>query len=255
MDLKQWYMEYTIHKNRPGLLGDIASLLGMLEVNILTINGVEDRTRGMLLQTDDDEKIMLLGNLLKKVDSITVNALRPPKLVDILAIRHGRYIERDSDDRKTFRFIRDELGLLVDFLGELFKREGHQVIGLRGMPRVGKTESIIAGSVCANKRWTFLSSTMLRQTVRSQLSAEERNESNIFIIDGIVSTMRSNERHDALLKEIMAMPCTKVIEHPDIFVRETGFDPSKFDCIIELRNSPDEEITYESFSPDFLDDL
>jgi len=160
LELKQWYMEYTIHKNRPGLLGDIASLLGMLEVNILTINGVEDRTRGMLLQTDDDEKIMLLGNLLKKVDSITVNALRPPKLVDILAIRHGRYIDRDSDDRKTFRFIRDELGLLVDFLGELFKREGHQVIGLRGMPRVGKTESIIAGSVCANKRWTFVSSTI-----------------------------------------------------------------------------------------------
>jgi ACT domain./Protein of unknown function (DUF3388). len=255
LELKQWYMEYKIHKNRPGLLGDIASLLGMLEVNILTINGVEDRTRGMLLQTDDDEKIMLLGSLLKKVDSITVNALRPPKLVDILAIRHGRYIDRDSDDRKTFRFIRDELGLLVDFLGELFKREGHQVIGLRGMPRVGKTESIIAGSVCANKRWTFVSSTMLRQTVRSQLSAEERNESNIFIIDGIVSTIRSNERHDALLKEIMAMPCTKVIEHPDIFVRETGFDSSLFDCIIELRNSPEEEITYDSFSPDFLDDL
>lgn len=255
MELKQWYMEYTIHKNRPGLLGDIASLLGMLEVNILTINGVEDRTRGMLLQTDDDEKILLLGNLLKKVDSITVNALRPPKLVDILAIRHGRYIDRDSDDRKTFRFIRDELGLLVDFLGELFKREGHQVIGIRGMPRVGKTESIIAGSVCANKRWTFVSSTMLRQTVRSQLSEEERNAGNIFIIDGIVSTMRSNERHDALLKEIMAMPCTKVIEHPDIFVKETGFDQSLFDCIIELRNSPDEEITYESFRPDFLDDL
>jgi len=238
LDLKQWYMEYTIHKNRPGLLGDIASLLGMLEVNILTINGVEDRTRGMLLQTDDDEKIMLLGNLLKKVDSITVNALRPPKLVDILAIRHGRYIDRDSDDRKTFRFIRDELGLLVDFLGELFKREGHQVIGIRGMPRVGKTESIIAGSVCANKRWTFVSSTMLRQIVRSQLSEEERSAGNIFIIDGIVSTMRSNERHDALLKEIMAMPCTKVIEHPDIFVRETGYDQSLFDCIIELRNSP-----------------
>jgi hypothetical protein len=53
----------------------------------------------------------------------------------------------------------------------------------------------------------------------------------------------------------MAMPCTKVIEHPDIFVRETGFDQSLFDCIIELRNTPEEEITYESFSPDFLDDL
>ena len=253
MELKQWYMEYKIHKNRPGLLGDIASLLGMLEVNIMTINGVEDRTRGMLLQTDDDEKIELLGKMLKKVDNITVNALRPPKLVDILAVRHGRYIERDSDDRKTFRFTRDELGLLVDFLGELFKREGNQVVGLRGMPRVGKTESIIAGSVCAMKRWAFVSSTMLRQTVRSQLSEEEMNPGNVFIIDGIVSTIRSNERHHALLQQIMAMPSTKVIEHPDIFIKESHYDYSTFDCIIELRNTPDEEITYETFTANYND--
>ena len=189
------------------------------------------------------------------MDNITVNALRPPKLVDILAVRHGRYIERDSDDRKTFRFTRDELGLLVDFLGELFKREGNQVIGLRGMPRVGKTESIIAGSVCANKRWTFVSSTMLRQTVRSQLSEDEKNGNNIFIIDGIVSTIRSNERHHALIQDIMAMPCTKVVEHPDIFIRESHYDQSVFDCIVELRNTPDEEITYETFTVTDHDDL
>lgn len=250
MEYKQWYMEYKIHKNRPGLLGDIASLLGMLEVNIITINGVENRTRGMLLQTDDDEKIELLGKMLKKVDNITINALRPPKLVDILAVRHGRYIERDSDDKKTFRFTRDELGLLVDFLGEVFKREGNQVIGLRGMPRVGKTESIIAGSVCANKRWAFVSSTMLRQTVRSQLSEDEMDPGNIFIIDGIVSTVRSNEKHYSLLQEIMSMPSTKVIEHPDIFIKESHYDHGIYDCIIELRNTPDEEISYESITSD-----
>jgi hypothetical protein len=242
---KQWYMEYKIYKNRPGLLGDIASLMGMLEINIITINGVEDKTRGMLLQTDDDEKIELMGKMLKKVDNITVTALRQPRLVDILAVRHGRYIERDSDDMKTFRFTRDELGLLVDFLGEIFKREGGQVIGLRGMPRVGKTESIIAGSVCAQKRWTFVSSTLLRQTVRSQLSEDEYNPHNVFIIDGIVSTIRSNEKHHSLLQEVFAMPSTKVIEHPDIFVRESGFDINRFDYIIELRNSPDEEINYD----------
>lgn len=248
METKQWYMEYKIHKNRPGLLGDIASLMGMLEVNILTINGVEDKTRGMLLQTNDDEKIEIMGKMLKKVDNITITALRHPRLVDILAVRHGRYIERDSDDRKTFRFTRDELGLLVDFLGELFKREGNQVIGLRGMPRVGKTESIIAGSVCSNKRWTFLSSTLLRQTVRSQLSEDEMNPNNIFIIDGIVSTLRSNEKHYSLLREIMASPSTKVIEHPDIFVRESEYTYDDFNCIVELRNNPEEEITYESFT-------
>jgi hypothetical protein len=249
--MKQWYMEYRIHKNRPGLLGDIASLMGMLEINIMSINGVEDRTRGMLLQTDDDETIELMGKMLSKVDNITITALRTPKLVDILAVRHGRYIERDSDDRKTFRFTRDELGLLVDFLGEIFKRDGNQVVGLRGMPRVGKTESIIAGSVCSNKRWTFVSSTLLRQTVRNQMSEDELNPNNIFIIDGIVSTLRSNEKHYSLLKEIMALPSTKVIEHPDIFIRESEFDYNTFDYIIELRNSPDEEISYESFTTPF----
>jgi hypothetical protein len=249
--MKQWYMEYRIHKNRPGLLGDIASLMGMLEINIMSINGVEDRTRGMLLQTDDDETIELMGKMLSKVDNITITALRTPKLVDILAVRHGRYIERDSDDRKTFRFTRDELGLLVDFLGEIFKRDGNQVVGLRGMPRVGKTESIIAGSVCSNKRWNFVSSTLLRQTVRNQMSEDELNPNNIFIIDGIVSTMRSNEKHHSLLKQIMAMPSTKVIEHPDIFIRESEYDYNTFDYIIELRNSPDEEISYDSFTTPF----
>ena len=41
-------------------------MLGMLEVNILTINGVEGKTRGMLLESDDDEKIRLLGEMLGK---------------------------------------------------------------------------------------------------------------------------------------------------------------------------------------------
>ena len=247
MEPKQWYLEYKIHRDRPGLLGDVASIMGMLEINIISINGVKSKTRGMLLQTDDDEKIDILGKLLKKVETITVNALRSPKLVDVLAVRHGRFIERDTEDRKTFRFTRDELGILVDFLGEVFKREGNQVIGMRGMPRVGKTESVIAGSVCANKRWTFLSSTLLRQTLRSQLSEEELNPNNVFIIDGIVSTVRSNEKHYTLLQEVLAMPSTKVIEHPDIFVRESGFDSNLFDYIIELRNTPDEEISYDSF--------
>lgn len=251
MENKRWYMEYKIHKNRPGLLGDIASLMGMLNINIITINGVEDNARGMLLQSDDDDKIEIMGKMLQKIGNITLTALRSPKLVDILAVRHGRYIDRDSDDRKTFRFIRDELGLLVDFLGEVFKREGSQVIGLRGMPRVGKTESIIAGSVCSNKRWTFVSSTMLRQTVRSYLSEDEWNVNNIFIIDGIVSTIRSNEKHHQLLQDVMALPSTKVIEHPDIFVRETYFDYDIFDYIIELRHEPNEEITYESITSSY----
>jgi hypothetical protein len=130
-------------------------------------------------------------------------------------------------------------------MAEQFKREGHFLVGIRGMPRVGKTESIVAASVCANKRWSFISSTLLRQTVRSQLADDEMSEDHIFIIDGIVTTMRSTEKHRTLVSDIMRLPAVKVVEHPDIFVRETEYELDDFDCIIELRNDEGEEITYE----------
>jgi hypothetical protein len=245
MGKKEWYLEYEIHINRPGLLGDISSLLGMLSINIVTINGVEDMRRGMLLLSDHQEQILRLESILRTMDNITVTKLREPKLRDRLAVRHGRYIQRDADDKKTFRFVRDELGLLVDFMAELYKKEGHKLVGIRGMPRVGKTESVVAASVCANKKWLFVSSTLLKQTIRSQLIDDEYNEENLFIIDGIVSTRRANERHWQLVREIMRLPATKVVEHPDIFVRETEYTLDDFDYIIELRNDPEEEITYE----------
>ncbi|MED3563349.1 DUF3388 domain-containing protein, partial [Bacillus xiapuensis] len=144
-----------------------------------------------------------------------------------------------------FRFVRDELGLLVDFMAELFKQEGHKLIGIRGMPRVGKTESLVAASVCANKRWLFVSSTLLKQTIRNQLIQDEYNENNLYILDGIVSTRRANERHWQLVREIMRMPAVKVIEHPDVFVQNSEYTLDDFDYIIELRNDAEEEITYE----------
>ncbi|GAA0366002.1 DUF3388 domain-containing protein [Bacillus horti] len=248
---KEWYLEYQIHKNRPGLLGDISSLLGMLQININSINGVDVDRRGMLLQSDDDDRIELLQNLLERVNNITVTKLRHPRIRDRLAVRHGKYIERDEDDKKTFRFVRDELGILVDFLGEIFKKEGHQLVGIRGMPRVGKTESIVASSVCANKRWSFVSSTLLRQTVRNQMADDELSPDHVFIIDGIVSALRSTEKHHILVRDVMRLPATKVIEHPDIFVRETEFTIDDFDYIIELRNNPEEEIEYEAMNRNF----
>ncbi|HZG14623.1 MAG TPA: DUF3388 domain-containing protein [Candidatus Bathyarchaeia archaeon] len=253
--VKEWYMEYEIHKNRPGLLGDMASVLGMMNINIVTINGVDNIRRGMLLTTDDDEKIEGLRNIIQKVDNITITRLRPPTLLDRLAVRHGRYIERDMEDKKTFRFIRDELGLLVDFMAEILKREGHQMIGIRGMPRVGKTESMIAASVSANKRWTFISSTLLRQTVRSSLAIDEMTPDHVYLIDGIVSTMRATEKHHTLLREIIHFPAAKIIEHPDIFVRESEYELSDFTYIIELRHHPDEEITYEIINNSRLNDF
>lgn len=245
MERKEWYLEYEIQKNRPGLLGDISSLLGMLSINIVTINGVDEGRRGMLLLADTDEQIGRLESILQTMDTINVTKLREPKLRDRLAVRHGRYIQRDADDKKTFRFVRDELGLLVDFLAELFKQEGHKLVGLRGMPRVGKTESIVASSVCANKKWLFVSSTLLKQTIRSKLIEDEYSDDNLFIIDGIVSTRRANEQHWQLVREIMRMPAVKVIEHPDVFVQNSEYTLEDFDYIIELRNNPEEEITYD----------
>ena len=240
----EWYFEYEIHKNRPGLLGDVSSLIGMLGINIVTINGVDNARRGLLLMCDNQEQISRLESILNTMDNITVTKYRSPKLRDRLAVRHGRYIQRDADDKKTFRFVRDELGLLVDFMAELMKKEGHKLIGIRGMPRVGKTESIVAASVCANKRWLFVSSTLIKQTVRSQLIEDEYSDDNIFILDGIVSTKRANERHWQLVREIMRLPATKVVEHPDIFVSQSEYTLDDFDYIIELRNDYDEEIEY-----------
>ncbi|RLL45380.1 DUF3388 domain-containing protein [Oceanobacillus piezotolerans] len=246
MGKTEWYLEYEIHKNRPGLLGDIASLLGMLSINIVTINGVENGRRGMLLLSEFDENILRLKSILHTMETINVTKLRKPKLKDKMAVRHGKYIHTDADDRKTFRFVRDELGLLVDFMAELYKQDGHKLIGIRGMPRVGKTESVVAASVCANKRWLFVSSTMLKQTVRNSLIQGEYDSNNIFIIDGIVSTKRANEKHWQLVREIMQMPAVKVVEHPDIFVQSTEYNIKDFDYIIELRSHDEEEITYET---------
>lgn len=257
MEKEEWYLEYEITANRPGLLGDIASLLGMMSINIVTINGVDEGRRGLLILAKDEQQIRKLESILNSMETITLFKLRKPKLLDRLAVRHGRYIHRDADDRKTFRFVRDELGFLVDFMAELMKQEGHKLIGIRGMPRVGKTESIVAASVCANKRWVFVSSTLIKQTIRNQLIEDEYSEKNVFILDGIVSTRRANERHWHLIREIMKLPSVKVIEHPDIFVQNTEYTFDDFDYIIELRNSHEEVITYESieqkdiFSSDF----
>ncbi|KMY49515.1 DUF3388 domain-containing protein [Peribacillus loiseleuriae] len=245
MENKEWYFEYEIQKNRPGLLGDISSLLGMLSINIVAINGVDEGRRGLLLLANDSRNIERFESILSTMDTIKVIKLREPHVLDKLAVRHGRYIQRDADEKNTFRFVRDDLGILVDFMAELFKQEGHKLIGIRGMPRVGKTESIVASSVCANKRWLFVSSTLLKQTIRSQLIEDEYNNNNIFILDGIVSTRRANERHWQLVREIMRLNAVKIIEHPDIFVQNSEYKLEDFDYIIELRNTPYEEITYE----------
>ena len=55
------------------------------------------------------------------------------------------------------------------------------------MPRVGKTESIVAGSVCAHKRWLFISSTLIKQTVRSSLIKGEYDANHVYIIGAVTA--------------------------------------------------------------------
>lgn len=82
------------------------------------------------------------------------------------------------------------------------------------------TESTVAACVCANKRLTFLSSILIRQTVRNTLSELELTKDYVYLLGGIVLTMRSTDKHTALMNKVLPMPFVKVIEHPDIFVRE-----------------------------------
>lgn len=252
MEKVEWYFEYELKKNRPGLLGDISSLLGMLSISIITINGVENNRRGLLLLCHNEHQILRLQSILSTIDEINVTKLRQAELHDKLAVRHGRYIYRDVIDDKTVKFVRDELGLLVDFLAELCKINSHLLIGIRGMPRVGKTESIVAASVCANKRWVFVSSTLLKQTIRQELIADEYGSDNIFIIDGIVSKQRADEKHWELIREIMRLPVVKIVEHPDIFVQGTEYDMDDFDYIVELRRTKNEKISYETLEQSIL---
>ena len=242
---KEWYLEYEITVNRAGLLGDISSLLGMLGISFVTINGVDQGKRGLLIKTDQLEKVERFEQIVKEINEIEITKLRVPELRDRLAVRHGRYIEQDADDKKTFKFEREDLGLLVDFLAELFKEEGHKLIGIRGMPRVGKTESIVAGSVCAHKRWLFISSTLIKQTVRRSLFKGEYDSNHVYIIDGAVTARELNPEHQELVREVMTLPSIKVVEHPDLFVESCNYNMEDFDYIIELRENEDQEIRYE----------
>ncbi|GAB4072630.1 DUF3388 domain-containing protein [Barrientosiimonas marina] len=244
MEKTEWYLEYEIQNNHPGLLGDISSLLGMLSINIVSINGVAESRRGMLLLCRNEEQITRMTSIMETMDTINIIKMRKPMLRDKLAVRHGRYIQNDEDERKTVRFVRNEIGILVDFMAELFKEDGHKLIGIRGMPRVGKTESVVAASVSANKRWLFVSSTLLKQTIRNELIQGEYNRDNLYIIDGIVSKRQANETHWQLIRKIMQLPAVKVVEHPDMFVQFTEYKLEDFEYIIELRSDENEEITY-----------
>ncbi len=241
----EMYLEYEIVNNRPGLLGDLTSLLGNLGISINIINGVAELRRGIIIRTDDINKLTRFKFIARHIPDIKNLVMRIPEVRDRLAVQHGKFIKRDAEDKKVFRFTREEIGVLVDFLGEIFRMDPNAVIGVRGMPRVGKTESIVAGSVHAKKKWLFLSSTLLKQTERTRLIKGEYDKSYVYIIDGAVTMNSSKEGHRELVREIMSYNAVKVVEHPDLFVEDMHFSIDDFDYIIELRENENQVISYE----------
>ena len=242
-------MEYDIQQNKPGLLGDVTTLIGMLDVNILSVMGIGQTRRGLLLQVQSVTKVNALHEALIEVGAIKVTAFRPPTLLDRIALRHGKRLDMAEMNPPTYRFVREELGVLVDFLGDTLLEGGNLIIGIRGMPRVGKTEAAIAACVYANKRWILLSSTIIRQTIRTELLLDE-SEDSIFLIDGITSTTRGNEAHWSLIQKVLQMPTLKIIEHPDVFLRDGRLEID-FDFIIEIRHHEEDVIRIEDIPMSF----
>lgn len=223
--------------------------MGMLEINILTVNGIGESRRGFLLEIPSDKKLHSLRTALENVEAILLTAFRFPTLLDRIAMRHGKRLDMVEINPPTYRFVREELGVLVDFLGDTLIEGGNRIIGIRGMPRVGKTEAAIAACVYANKKWTLLSSTIIRQTMRTTLLLDD-SEDAIFLIDGITSTSRGNDLHWNLLNRVINMPTPKIIEHPDVFMRDGRFNVD-FDFIIEIRNRPEDVIRIEDVNSSF----
>jgi len=239
-------LEYDIQQNKPGLLGAVTTLIGMLDLNIISVTGIGQTRRGLLLEVQAEAKVRALHETLNEVGAIKVTAFRPPTLSDRIALRHGKRLDMAEMNPPTYRFVREDLGLLVDFLGDTLLEGGNRIIGIRGMPRVGKTEAAIAACVYANKRWILLSSTIIRQTIRTDLLLDESEES-IFLIDGITSTTRGNKEHWSLIQKVLQMPTIKMIEHPDVFNRDGRLEVD-FDFIIEIRHHEEDVIRIEDIS-------
>lgn len=239
-------MEYDIQQNKPGLLGAVTTLIGMLDLNIISVTGIGQTRRGLLLEVQSEAKVRALHETLNEVGAIKVTAFRPPTLSDRIALRHGKRLDMAEMNPPTYRFVREDLGVLVDFLGDTLLEGGNRIIGIRGMPRVGKTEAAIAACVYANKRWILLSSTIIRQTIRTDLLLDESEES-IFLIDGITSTTRGNKEHWSLIQKVLQMPTIKMIEHPDVFIRDGRLEVD-FDFIIEIRHHEEDVIRIEDIS-------
>ena len=239
--LSSLYLEYKIVKNRPGLLGDLASYFGLLNLNISKISSIDEKYRGLLIELDNIEMKDTILKSLDRVEELEITSLREPRLLDLFALKHGIKIT-EGEKEGYYKFSRENLHFLIDFVSEYLRNKSKAVIGFKGSPRVGKTETAIATAVHANKKWQLLSSTLLRKVARTKIADEMLNDETIFIIDAITTFHRSTADHVKFIRrKILPANVPKIIEHPDILVQETDFSIDDFDMIVEIvdDNSPE----------------
>ncbi|MFN2362672.1 MAG: DUF3388 domain-containing protein [Halarsenatibacteraceae bacterium] len=233
------YMEYKIIKNRPGLLGDLASLLGLLQINIKTIASIENSYRGLLLEIEEPEVKERLLNALGAVKELEITGLRTPQLEDFLALKHGKKVSsRFHED--CYVFARQDLELLIDFISFYIVNNDEILIGIKGNPRIGKTETAIAAAVHSNKHWKLLSTTLLRQITLTSVPENILNSKTVFIIDAITTFRRASAEHVRFIRDFLNKPVLKIIEHPEFLIRESSITYKDFDLLVELTEDIDE---------------
>lgn len=256
--METWYLEYAIRRDRPGLLGDVATLLGMLGVNIEAVRSLPGGGRAFLLRGHGPD-LRLAGQALQGVADIQIVAVRPPLPADLVTLRHGQKLQpqlasgQDGGGVPFFSFVRSELGVLVDFMAQEIAdgpRGGRAslVIGIRGQPKVGKTEAAIAACVSANRPWVMISGTIFRLVARSHLLDGEKGRDCVYLLDAAASLRAPGQDHKALVQALWRGSQTKLVEHPDLFVREGWAQWEDFDFLVELRRCPEEAIEPENIS-------
>lgn len=231
--MNRLYLEYFIKKDRPGLLGDIASILGLLKINILTISSIDSNKRGFLLSLPHGLTKEYLASILEGIEDLQISFLKEPHLLDYLALKHGERIEEDLKVPPLYSFRREQIHILVDYIGSILKRERVINIGFKGEPRVGKTESAIASCVHANKGWVLISSTLLHKTTKTSLPKEIGQE-RVFIFDALTTMDRSSKEHKEFALSLLKSETLKIIEHPDIFIHEGMMGKEDFHLFVEL---------------------
>lgn len=230
------YLEYVIKRDRPGLLGDIASILGLLKINILTISSIDGGKRGLLISLPKNLTKEYLTSLLKGIEDLQINYLREPNLLDYLALKHGVRIKKEEIAPPLYSFQREQLHILIDFIGSQLKERDGITIGLKGQPRVGKTEAAIASCVNANRGWVLISSTLLHKTTRTSLPEGPLGEERVLIFDALTTMDRSSLEHRIFALHLLEKGYQKIIEHPEIFIHEGIMTKDDFHLMIELHS-------------------